>query len=82
MKLEVHKAHFRESVEALDIAVERGVAQRQRTVGFNTSAASMDLLSLYLFREELITPGTQIQHQWFRSRRLTQQHLAFDFPNE
>lgn len=82
MKVEFHVTHYRESLDAIELAIERGLERNQRSIGFHTSAASVDLLSLYLFQERLITPGTQIQHSWFRSEVRAREHLAMDFPDK
>lgn len=82
MKLEYHKRQFLESLRALEFAVERGAGEWQRSIGFHASAAGIDLLSLYLFEQRLITPGTQINHRWLRSTTTLAEKLPFDFPNK
>lgn len=82
MKSEFHLSRYRESLEAIEFAVDRGLATHQRSIGFNTSSAAVDLLSLYLFGVKLITSGTQIQHTWFKSTKRAYEKLAFAFPNK
>lgn len=82
MKPTLHLARYRESLEAIEFAVDRGLATHQRSIGFHTSSAGVDLLSLFLFQEKLITPGTQVQHTWFRSTKRAREKLSFDFPNK
>lgn len=35
-----------------------------------------------MFKEQLVSAGTQIQHNWFRSRDRIEEKLAFTFPNK
>lgn len=82
MKSAFHLARYRESLEAIEFAIDRGLATHQRNIGFNSSSAAVDLLSLYLFQEKLLSPGTQVQHTWFRSAKRAHEKLAFPFPNK
>lgn len=82
MKIDFHVARYRESLEGIEIAVDRGIASHQRSVGFHTSSAAVDLLSIYLFQEKLVSPGTQIQHTWFKSVQRAEEKLPFSFPNK
>lgn len=82
MKVEFHKARLRESIEVLEFAIDRGIASHQRTIGFNTSSGSVDLLSMYLFQEKLVSPGTQINHSWFKSKKRALEMMPFEFPNK
>jgi hypothetical protein len=79
MKQEFHLDRIRESLEMIADSVTKGAATHQRTIGFHASAASLDLLHLYLFEKKLITAGTQLQHQWFRSQKRAREALSFDF---
>lgn len=82
MKIEFHVGRYLESIEAIEFAVDRGIARHQRSIGFHTSSAAVDLLSIYLFQEKLISPGTQVQHTWFRSIERAEEKLQFNFPNK
>lgn len=79
MKPEFHRARIQESLEMIADAVNKGFETHQRTIGFHASAAAIDLLHLFLQGRHLLTPGTQIQHQWFRSQKRAREKLSFDF---
>ena len=82
MKIDAHVARYLESLEGIEIAVDRGIATHQRSIGFHASSAAVDLLSIYLFQEKLVSPGTQVQHTWFKSRERADEKLPFTFPNK
>ena len=82
MKIEFHLDRIRESLEMIEEAVTKGAATHQRTIGFHTSAAAVDLLHLYLSQQKLLTSGSQLLHQWFRSQKQARAHLSFDFPEK
>ncbi len=82
MKLEVHIRNIKESVEVLDDCIEKGLLERQRTIGFTTSAAAVDLLEMLLHKKNLLDQGTILKHQWFRSKNKLEEKLPFDFPEK
>lgn len=82
MKIEIHLRNIKESVEVLDECIEKGLLERQRTIGFTTSAASVDLLEMLLHKKNLIDQGTILKHHWFRSKNKLEQKLPFDFPEK
>ncbi|MBI2173057.1 MAG: hypothetical protein HYT73_02475 [Candidatus Aenigmarchaeota archaeon] len=82
MNIESHKRNLKESLESLKECVERGIEDRQRSIGFHTSAAMCDMLEMLLHKKSLIDPGASIKHDWFSSTRTTQEKLNFDFPNK
>jgi hypothetical protein len=83
MKEELHKRNLNESIGVIDECIERGIlAERQRTLGFHCSAASIDLLELLLHKHNLISPGAQLKHDWFSSRKKVSEKLPFDFPHK
>lgn len=82
MKIEIHLRNIKESVEVLDECIEKGLLERQRTIGFTTSAAAVDLLEMLLHKKNLLEQGTILKHQWFRSKNKLEQKLSFDFPEK
>ena len=44
MKIESHLENLKESVAEIEIAVKVGLIQKQRTIGFHTSAGAIDML--------------------------------------
>ena len=82
MKIEEHVRGIRESLRLLEYAIEKGLVDNQRTVGFNASAAAIDLLELYLHKNSLIDPGFIIKHDWFLSKNKIGEKINFDFPKK
>ena len=82
MKFKDHQERLKESLEVIEDCIEKGVVERQRTIGFNISAASADMLEMLLHKNNLIDPGFVIKHDWFNSERKVGEKLDFDFPNK
>ncbi len=79
MKLEGHIQKLKEHTAGL----EWGVRQNNGSaVGFHASAGSVELLSIMLHKLELISPGFQVNHTWFRSRSVMNAKFNFDFPKK
>ena len=56
MKNEEHVRNIKESLSIIEECIEKGLLERQRNIGFNTSAASVDMLELLLHKKSLIDP--------------------------
>lgn len=83
MKEELHKRNLEESLAVINDCVEKGlISERQRTIGFHCSAAAVDLLEIILHKHHLISPGTQLKHDWFGSENKIKEKLSFDFPHK
>ncbi len=82
MKIEDHKKQLKESLEVLGESIEKGLLERQRNIGFNTSAASADLLEILLHKNDLIDPGFTVKHEWFNSPNKIKDKFPFDFPRK
>lgn len=83
MKVEKHMIKLKESIEVLEEYVKEGkLIERQRSIGFHTSAASVDLLEIYLHKNNLIDPGMQLKHDWFASKNKVESKLPFNFKNK
>jgi len=82
MKIEDHLRNINESIEEISNAVKKGIENKQRTIGFNCSVASVEMLEVYLHKLELINPGAIIKHEWFSSARRANESLDFDFPDK
>ncbi|MBI2584115.1 MAG: hypothetical protein HYW25_05590 [Candidatus Aenigmarchaeota archaeon] len=80
MRIEAHRRNLKESTMTLRESVERGLMERQRNVGFHTSAGMCDMLEMLLHEKNLIDPGSSIKHEWFSSRKAVDERLPFDFP--
>jgi len=79
MKVEDHYKNLKESIEVIDECIEKGILERQRTIGFNASAAGVDLLEIFLHKHSLIDPGFVIKHEWFNSKRKLEEKFPFNF---
>ncbi|MBS3099408.1 hypothetical protein J4462_04300 [Candidatus Pacearchaeota archaeon] len=79
MKVEVHKRNLKESLAVLEECIEKGLIERQRTIGFSTSAACADMLEILLHEKNLIDPGFIINHEWLKSKNKIKEKFPFDF---
>ncbi len=82
MKIEDHLRNINESLESIKFSVDKGIENHQRNIGFNCSLAAVEMLEVYLHTLELINPGTIIKHDWFKSSRLVNLRIPFDFPQK
>jgi|SRR3989344_6242038 len=82
MKIEDHLRNFKESSEVIRESVEKGIQERQRTIGFSVSAGAIDLLEAFLHKEQLLNPSSIIKHEWFSSARRANERINFDFPKK
>jgi len=79
MKLENHISKLREHIIALEWALEH---DNQSSIGFHASAGSVELLSVLLHRLGKATADFQLNHTWFKSRKVIETKLDFDFPGK
>lgn len=82
MKIENHVRNLKESLNLIEESIEKGLVERQRTIGFNTSAASADMLEILLHKKSLIDQGFVIKHQWLKSKNQIKEKLPFDFSSK
>lgn len=79
MNIEKHYERLNESLDVLNESIEKDITKRQRTIGFNCSAASADMLEIYLHKNNLIDPGFVIKHEWLKSKNKVKKKFPFDF---
>jgi len=79
MKIESHLRDLKESLDVIEESIEKGLVERQRNVGFNTSAACADMLEILLHKKDLIDPGFVIKHDWLKSKNKVKKKFPFDF---
>jgi len=79
MKIESHLENLNESIREIEEAVKFGLTEKQRTLGFHTSAASIDILEIILHKENKIDPGFILKHDWFNADRKIKEKIPFDF---
>jgi len=82
VNIESHLRNFKESVDVINESIEKGIVERQRNIGFNTSAACADLFEMILHKRNLIDAGFIVKHEWFNSKRKIEEKLNFDIPNK
>lgn len=82
MKIESHLERIKESIQVVEESIEKGLQERQRTIGFHISTASVDLLEILLHKHNLIDPGFIIKHEWLKSKNSIAEKLAFEFPKK
>lgn len=82
MLVENHRIRLRESFEMIAWSVDHDATEHQRTIGFHISAASVDLLNLYLHQAKLTDSSSDINHRRMGSEQMLQGVLPFDFPHK
>ena len=82
MKIEDHLRNINESIESINDAVKKGIENKQRTLGFNCSVASVEMLEVFLHKLELINPGAIIKHEWFSSPRRVNEMIPYSFQDK
>ena len=79
MKIESHLENLKESLAVIEESIVKGLIERQRTIGFHTSAACIDLLEIFLHKHSLIDPGFIIKHEWLKSKNSIKEKFPFEF---
>ncbi len=72
---DVHRKHIQEHLQELKDAISIGLEERPATIGFHTSACSIDLLELYLHVSGKVATGTVLKHDWFKRPKQGQKSL-------
>lgn len=70
MKYKDHLIAYEEHRDTLDWAINRGIIRSQRIIGMHISRGIMELLSAYLHKINLIEIGFQVNHRWFKSKKV------------
>ena len=83
MKQEEHKKAFEEHLDNINLAIDRGIEQNQRNIGFNISQGAVELFSIYIHSLHLIeSSGDQFDHRIFKSKNLIDKKLPLNFPSK
>lgn len=82
MKIESHLESLKESLAVIEESIIKGLIERQRTIGFHASAASIDLLEILLHKNNLIDQGFIIKHKWLKSKNAIKEKFQFYFPKK
>ena len=69
--LEEHKKIVRELFEDINEKIRAELLlDRQKIVGFAASEASCNLFAIFLHKNNLITPGFNVNHRFFSSEKI------------
>ena len=84
MKIENHLESYKEHRETIfDWALKiKGLKNSQRVIGTHASRAIVDLLAAYLLKKGLIDAGLQINHRWFKSKKIKEKLPEFENKEE
>ena len=82
MKIEDHLRNIKESIEVIEESIQKGIQDRQRNIGFNTSVAGVEMLEVFLHKENLLHPSLILKHEWFNSEKIAYEKLPFEFPDK
>ncbi len=81
MKIEQHEEAFREHIRNIERAIDEGIEENQRNIGFNVSQGSVELFAIFLHKLHLIEgSGDQFDHRIFKNKNLIERKLPVDFP--
>ena len=82
MKLEDHKKAYKEHKKNIDRAIEEGIEENQRNIGYNISQGSVELFAIFLHELNLIHgSGDQFDHRIFKSKNLIERKIPTEFPS-
>jgi len=84
MKLENHLESYKVHKETIfDWALKvKGIKNSQRIIGTHASRAMVDMLAVYLLKRNLISPGLQLNHRWFKSKNILEKLPDFENKKE
>ena len=83
MKVEEHEKAYAEHLNNLNKAIEEGVEENQRNIGYNVSQGSVELFAIYLHKLHLLDgSGDQFDHRIFKNKYLTEKKIPPEFPGK
>lgn len=82
MKNEDHLRQLKESIQEIEKAITEGISDKQRTIGFNTSAGAVDMLEIILHKHNLLDVSATVKHEWFNSEKKIAEKFARKFPKK
>jgi len=87
--IEEHKKKIKEHLKEINESVEEGIENRAVSIGFHTSACSLQFLEVYLHVLNKLSMGKVIKYDWFKKPQaeqkkepLIERKLAIDFPKK
>lgn len=83
MKIEEHEKAYKEHFKNIERAVDEGIEENQRNIGFNISQGSIELLSIFLHKLHVFQDsGDKLDHRVFKSQNLLRKKLFQNFPDK
>ena len=81
MKTEEHEKAYHEHLNNFKKAIEEGIEENQRNLGYNISQGSVELFSIYLHKLNLLQgSGDQLDHRIFKNNSLIAKKIPPQFP--
>jgi len=82
MKIEEHEKACEEHMENLKKAIEEGIKDNQRNIGYNISQGSVELFAIYLHKLRLLQDsGDQFDHRIFKNKFQINRKIPVEFPD-
>jgi len=85
----VHKNKIIEHLDEIEDAIKEGIEKKPVTIGFHSSACSIQFLELYLHLNNKIPIGKIIKHDWFKKPHslqkkepLIERKMPVEFPKK
>ena len=68
MKIEKHEDALKEVYQTIDQALNdpKGLLSHQRRIASMTSMGMQQIVEMYFHKLNIIKPGTQLKHEWFK----------------
>ena len=83
MKVEEHENAYKEHLNNILRAVEEGIEQNQRNLGYNISQGSVELFAIYMHKLNLLQgSGDQLDHRIFKNKTLTEKKIPPTFTSK
>ena len=68
MKIEEHENAYKEHLNNINRAIEEGIEENQRNLGYNISQGSVELFAIFLHKLNLLQgSGDQLDHRIFKN---------------
>lgn len=81
IKEDEHRAALEEHERNIKRAIDEGIEENQRNIGYNVSQGAVELFCLYLHKLNLIeSSGENFDHRIFKSKDLVEKRIPLSFP--
>ena len=81
--LEEHKRIVKELIDDINEKIRSDlIFERQKIIGFATSEASANIFAIFLHKKNLISPGFNVNHSSFASKKRAHDKFDFEFENK